>query len=495
MTADNLINKTIQDEYLQDFKLTDKIAEGGQGAVFRTDNKDYVIKIALDQNRKVISKKDNTETYEKYINEYKRVYLNPFPKKIHLVYPVSILNDYAGYVMKMVTGMIPFKSLIDMKTYDNTGGIRRRFDLLSKTASILSDLHGNGLVYCDISDGNIFITENVNGKNQNVWFIDADNVFICNTIDGSKGKLVYTSRFAAPEIINRISCCTPYSDSYAFAVLAFESLAQNHPFEGDLLNRNNQETSVGWSQSIKTSATPITAYDNLYSGKLPWIEDTEDDRNHTTNGIPRSFFLNDELRTLFNKTFGEGRNNIEKRPSIFFWPKAFARARDTTICCSNPECKMTYIYNADSNACPFCDSKNPDMLIIRDGETIVFAHEILWDKDNSQSEEILIPESVFIPFNNNTQSIPILSVVLSKIDSTKLINLKRTESLSAEKKPLYYSIDQSDSKNFEDKVINECIKYQSDDNLVTIKADYKIFKINIKKIQKTKQKEDGAQNG
>ena len=100
----------------------------------------------------------------------------------------------------------------DFTQYIVSGGLRRRIEAYFKSAVVLSMLHASGLVYCDLSANNLFIsTEDTNA----VWLIDADNInFQSYTV---KNGGYYTLGYAAPEILWGKGS-TFYSDCYSFAV-------------------------------------------------------------------------------------------------------------------------------------------------------------------------------------------------------------------------------------------------------------------------------------
>ena len=100
--------------------------------------------------------------------------------------------------------------------YYKTGGLRRRLNALFKCASLLARLHGNGMVYGDISPNNIFISEGL--EDPSVWLIDADNIRFEITAGGS---VVYTPKYGAPELVQGKDGGRPASDCHAFAVVAF----------------------------------------------------------------------------------------------------------------------------------------------------------------------------------------------------------------------------------------------------------------------------------
>ena len=84
--------------------------------------------------------------------------------------------------MEMFTGMAPIRSLMRppkgtgsvAQWYFQGGGLRRRLRLLARVAEVLSELHGRGLVYADLSPSNVFASEKSNAGE--VRLIDTDNV-------------------------------------------------------------------------------------------------------------------------------------------------------------------------------------------------------------------------------------------------------------------------------------------------------------------------------
>ena len=433
MFIEDLIGKTVEDEYLGEHVIKSVISEGGQGVVCSTKDNSIVLKFCFGNAKALISKEENQDLYKQKTNEIKAVYLNPFPENLHLAYPVAILKNYAGYVMRLLDGMENCNALAEMNTYPQTGSYRRRFELFSRAACVLSQIHSNGMVYCDISPSNMFVTKNAQGKNQNMWFIDSDNVYILS--DKNK-RYVYTPRYAAPEIINQKSPCTQYSDVYSFAVVTFEALACNHPFEGNKISGGWDVESCAWDATItKTVPHKVqtkSGVDPLYGGNIPWIEDLQDTSNHTTNGLPRQFFLNDELSKLYNKTFDEnGRKNPQKRPTIYFWAKAFAKASDTTVSCSDPTCSMSHIFNKQtdlvSNKCPFCDKELGKILIIKSQDSVVFTREI------EEGQVVEVPERVFVPFDMIKNPLPLLSIKLEN----NFLMLKKSQTSTADKTSIF----------------------------------------------------------
>lgn len=435
MNVNELIGKALQDEYLKEHEIVSILNEGGQGAVYTTKDSKILIKLLLDSTKNVISNKSNPELFERLSNDIRYLNKIPFPENIHIAYPMAVLTDYAGYVMRFLDETDDFRSLMNINTFPETGSYRRRFEMLSKVASILSELHANGLIYCDLSPNNIFISKNPFNQNQNAWLIDADNIHLSSP---NNGKLVYTQRYAAPEIINQKSKCTFASDSYSFATLAFETLASNHPFDGGIIEGSDKGESVGWDASITKSNTSKDV-DALYSGNIPWIEDPEDKRNHTENGLPREFFLNEILFRLFNQTFTDGKESTDSRPPMYFWAKALAEASDTTVSCK--ECSMSHLYDETRDRCPFCDEELKAILLIKCDDKVVFTREV---SDSS----IYVPERVFVQFNHKTNSIPFIIINVEKHEKEKYLIIKKEESVTTDNFHIYITTEKHEEELF-----------------------------------------------
>lgn len=361
----------LSDEYGNLHYLADELARGGQGVVFRTRDADLAIKQPLDasgQPDKNVNLRDR----------FQNIRILPLPSRIPVSQPLAILRDTPGYVMRLLNGMKPFshfeldgrtkKALEEGQTalpqwltgvpdkemglrllhYASTGSTRRRLYALAKCASILARLHSAGLVYGDISVNNVFIGD---GSRPDVWLIDADNL---RFELASGGVSVYTPGYGAPEVVRGTDRSRPRSDCWAFAVLAFKTLALCHPFLGKKVLEPAAE--AGWDAEPTEEEAPSDPDEQAYAGYLPFIDDDDDDSNQGVGGLSRELVTTPGLRRLFQETFGAGRTEPHCRPPMFFWALELARAYDRSLDC--PECGMSYF--ADScDRCPYCRSGRP----------------------------------------------------------------------------------------------------------------------------------------
>jgi DNA-binding helix-hairpin-helix protein with protein kinase domain len=233
--------------------------------------------------------------------------------------------------------------------YADTGSTRRRLIALSKCASILARLHSAGLVYGDISPNNVFIGEEPSSL---VWLIDADNLrFELPSV----GVSVYTLGYGAPEIVRGHDQSRPRTDCWAFAVMAFKTLALCHPFIGKKVLAPDEDEG-GWDTEPVADNVPADLDEQAYAGCLPFVDDEDDDSNQGIGGLPRALVATPGLRLLFQETFGAGRTQPHRRPAIAFWALELARAFDLSLVCR--ECKMSYFVDGNKK-CPYCAAPRP----------------------------------------------------------------------------------------------------------------------------------------
>ncbi len=286
------------------------LGQGGQGVVFRTRDQHTAVKLITDNIGQAVMDSGARQDLQRKLEDVQMLPLGD----LHVAKPTATLDEpYVGYVMQLLTGMTPMKKLIAVTApnlaefYLSGGGLRRRLRLLARTAGILARLHAVPLVYGDISDNNVFVSEDPDAME--VWLIDADNLHYVS----QPGPTVYTPSFGAPEIVGGRSPNT-LSDVFSFAVLAYGCLSQQHPFLGALVEEGD------WAavddQDLESRA---------FRGEFPWIGDAEDDSNACDHGIPRSITLTPDLQALFQATFGQGRTVPTARPRMAKWVESLMR--------------------------------------------------------------------------------------------------------------------------------------------------------------------------
>ena len=260
---------------------------------------------------------------------------------------------HVGYVMELFTGMQPIRSLLhppkgtqDVASwYLRGGGLRRRLRILARVAEVLSELHGRGLIYADLSPNNIFISESADASE--VRLIDTDNVHPATSL----GRSIYTPRYGAPEVVRGTGMPSSLGDAWTFAVIAFETLALVHPLLGDGVE--NREPKME---------------QHALAGQLPWIDAEDDNCNRSSNGIPRELVLSPRLREEFGKAFGLGLSDPGARPGLALWAERLHAAANRTVTCTG--CSGSYY--CTSKCCSWCGAPRP---------SFVMARVLLWDPE------------------------------------------------------------------------------------------------------------------
>jgi DNA-binding helix-hairpin-helix protein with protein kinase domain len=292
--------KIVYDSQGNEYVLTGKVGEGGQGMVCSTDRPGTLVKII---NTKDKAKIDKAIKQIQWISQQNISDLNlALPK-------IAITRPKHGYVMELMDGLISLQDVLEQsfndlqdnestEQYLNTGSISRRIKLLLEIASTLSELHSRGYAYGDLSPENIFVSKNV--AHSQVWFIDCDNICF-NEREGSTH--LFTPGYGAPEVVRNeqnINCLT---DAWSFAVIAFELLTHQHPYKGLYVE----------------DGEPEIVEQQAFEGQLPWIYDSSDDSNESVGGIPLSMVANAQMVELFKRCFEDGKQNPLLRPSLTEW--------------------------------------------------------------------------------------------------------------------------------------------------------------------------------
>lgn len=326
------------DEYGNRHERVEELARAGQGVVYTTTDADLAVKQPL------VAGTDNLDDSKDYATIFQRVRTLPIPPRIALSLPLSILRDEPGYVMRLLSGMVPLSELDtkDFDRYSETGSVKRRLYGLYKTATILARLHSAGIVYGDVSGNNILMGEGVGGE---VWLIDADNL----RYEAAAGGAIFTPGLGAPEVVRGEDAGRPRSDCWAFAVLAFKVLTMGHPFIGKRVLE--PDDAAGWDAEPTANGAPADPDERARAGYLPWIYDEDDDSNAAVAGIPPQLVLTRELMALFQETFGPGRLEPHRRPTMPLWARALARAFDSSLVCR--KCLRSYLAPSFTE-CPYC---------------------------------------------------------------------------------------------------------------------------------------------
>lgn len=318
------------------YPLDRLLGRGGQGAVFAVRGRDLAVKISTARHPAA------QQRVRENIARIRRLPLDG----LHVARPLrALLEPHAGYVMELMTGMVPLQTLMQVprdrassvaEWYLETGSLQRRLRILARAAALFRALHERGLAYGDASPHNVFVS--AERAACEVWLIDCDNI-----VQGVSPRAVYTPGYAAPELLRGHAGADSLTDAWSLATLAFEALCVLHPFDGDLVHDGDPELE-----------------DRAFRGELPWVDDPDDPRNAGSRGLPRAMVLSPSLQRLAADCFGASRTDRARRPTAGAWAEKLAQAADQVIVC--PGCESGYYVNVA--ACPWCDDARPPFALI-----------------------------------------------------------------------------------------------------------------------------------
>lgn len=313
------------------------IGEGGQGVVLRVKRSRLAVKICFEDGQPSLG-----DDIRERLDRLRWLPIEDLP----VSRPIIRLDEpHVGYVMELLEDMTSMEPLCQPPEgglgpwYAQGGGLGRRLRLLARCADVLGRMHGRGIVYGDVSPGNILVS--ADPEHHEVWLVDADNLRVENS---PADRVVKTPFYAAPELLRRLSGNTPFSDAYSFAVVAYETLIANHPLLGDLVEDG-----------------PVEYQEDVQHGLLPWVGHSGDDRNRSSHGLEPSQVLTRRLRALFEQTFEEGVRTPHRRPGLHTWSDSLHAAADLTIAC--PSCQQTYY--AFCAFCPWCRAEPPQVVVVQ----------------------------------------------------------------------------------------------------------------------------------
>lgn len=347
----------VETESAGKFDLKECIGEGGQGAVYKTQHPNLLVKLSY-------ASKDNFNpniVYRRYRNLRSRIDLpNNLAKPLNEIKPIIKGGKvFYGYVMELMEDMVPLSSLHCKKGeefalyIERLGGIRRIYTLLCKLAEILNQIHAVGYCYGDLNPNNIFISSDT--EFSEVQLIDCDNMTIAADF---KDSILFRG-FSAPEVVREHKSNTPLSDTWSFAVVAFFALRQELPFHGRLV-----------TDAATMDISTIEKKEE--NADLPFIDDQDED-NVGESSVFCDVMETKDLQDLFKRTFS-GEKNFLTRPALFEWIEAFQKGEKTFMKCNN--CGKHYIKIGKKHECPFCDKEShaPYILMLN---TIITGNKVL----------------------------------------------------------------------------------------------------------------------
>lgn len=338
-------DRDVVDERGDVWTLTgEPLGKGGYGSVFRVRGHPAVVKVM---------ERDQPEHRLQLERDVKAIRRLPL-RDLSIALPGPLLQPPdVGYVMQLADGMTTLETLVwymphnrpePLDWFRTTGGACRRLLILATLAEELAALHARGIVYCDLSAGNVMISGGTGDSE--VWLIDPDNLRYAE----ATRPVPWTAQWAAPECVRRgRNYATSLSEAHALAALAFTVLTVAHP----LLD----------GAAVHRAAAGSGLYDLALEGRLPWIDHAGDDMNRRMAGFGSHVAMTAELQSLTRAAFEEGLTDVTRRPSARQWADALRAA--TTQCVRCPDCTLSYVMHTP--VCPSCGAARPRAAVLTIG--------------------------------------------------------------------------------------------------------------------------------
>lgn len=203
------------------YKLTDRIAIGGMGEVWKARDQVLGRLVAI----KIL--KEEYTGNEGFLTRF-RVEARHTALLNHAgiagVFDYGEEEGSAYLVMELVPGP-PLSTIIER---DRKLDVDRTLSLIAQTARALAAAHEHGLVHRDVKPGNILVTPSGKVKITDFGIARlADQVPLTAT-----GQVMGTAQYLAPEQATG-QTATGSSDIYALGVIGYELLAGRRPFTGE----------------------------------------------------------------------------------------------------------------------------------------------------------------------------------------------------------------------------------------------------------------------
>lgn len=268
--------KRVTDTDGYEYQLDSKpLSQGGQGAVYTESSGKFVIKLLNRQ----------TPLFEERLRRVQLLLLDDLKvTRIHRV----LRSPDIGYVMDHLKGMQPIKELIYpqnksedyVRWYQDSGGMKRRIQLLKNLSAIMLQLRNKALIYGDLSPNNVFVSSRED--QYEVYLIDIDNLVYESRAVGR----IFTPNYGAPELVRGEACVSSRTDIYSFAVLVCELLCGGHPLKGDMV--------IDGEPELEQSAL---------RGELPWVYHKNDKSNTTNRYLPQEVAFTPKVYKQLGYTF------------------------------------------------------------------------------------------------------------------------------------------------------------------------------------------------
>lgn len=321
--------KTVYDESRNAFSLSEPLARGGQGVVWRLAGHDnHLVKIY----HSPLSRKETDK--QRVLRNNCHILRNVAALPVSLAFDDALLLRNVGVFIPFIGGVEIFELYGTRSRLKHFPNATFQFLVFAayNLAAAFEELHSHGIVVGDVNEQNIKVLPDAT-----VRFIDTDSFQIRN------GENLYTSDvgtplWTPPELHGRNLTGlerTTNHDLFGLAQLIFLLLfAGRHPFSGVPKTQNQFLPEEAIQQHAFAFAPPEMG---MPVGPPP--------------GAPRLEMLPVEIREAFSRAFLKDSVLPNARPTANRWRQLLDRLRKTLVVCAQ---KPSHIYWGKADSCPWC---------------------------------------------------------------------------------------------------------------------------------------------
>lgn len=205
---------------MSQYKLHDKLGQGGMGMVFRATHlglkRDVAIKFLLEDIQ-------DEERLERFRREIQSCICLNHPNIIKIL-DSGQQDDRLYYVMELVDDGVTLDKLLK-----ESGPLppSRVADLSGQLLDALDYAHQNGFIHRDVKPTNVMVRHGDHVVLMDFGLVKAEE----RTVLTAEGRLLGTPRYMAPELFSG-EPPSPASDVFAAGAMTYEMLTGKHPFSG-----------------------------------------------------------------------------------------------------------------------------------------------------------------------------------------------------------------------------------------------------------------------
>jgi serine/threonine-protein kinase len=206
------------------YRLTQKIGEGGVGAVYKAIDQVIGRQVAV----KILS--EGTTKQEEVVARFQReaqVVGQLRHRNVVEVFDFGVENGIPFMVMELLEG----KDLATLLDKRGPIAIERAVDIALAVAAGLLAAHERGLVHRDIKPANIFLSREDGGEIPKI--LDFGIAKTSNSRLTQAGSVFGTQHYVSPEQTRNSAQVDARSDQYALGVILYQCMAGRPPHDGD----------------------------------------------------------------------------------------------------------------------------------------------------------------------------------------------------------------------------------------------------------------------